>query len=616
MSACAGDLLDEVEEHLQRPQDPDVSDINGRRAIHFAAANGHRECVRLLAEAGANREAADKVCGATPLHLACLAGHPKMVSLLLELGAQTDLVSREDGSTPLHWVTETACREGSLEVLRLLLEAKAQTCKARRDGSTAMHLVSSEGRLNMLRLLLDFRAEVDVVNGDGATPMHLAAQDGHLEVAEALLRAGAEKDHCKIGTGATPLHLATEGGHHHVVELLIRWSANTDLAADDGRTPLQVAALYGYSKVVALLQPGANNGKLVAPEDSLGPKRRRVTHERFTKKSHDRPGGLEDSQQGIQSGVRARAVEKVQRQLAELAEDDMGSGVPDDFLEEAKAVTDGHVVFLDDAINKDGQATWAIDIQESVARGITANSIQNRYLDMLESLKLKAFLMNAEKESQVMDNEDMDVKLDNAPLRALMQQSVGDVMTPEDEAILLLLAEEAAARAAASRPLAAHVVNLTKQARIRQDDVKERRRRVALLRRWVEATWEEGSDIEGLVAKHAEELADALELKPLERKRLLAAIEEGVSQEVPTETEESLLAEDAQVRYEHLRSLLQSLRKELPPGMDVTNAEAEDIALFLGYLRAKKVSHQKVRGQDVNSPWFDLKHSIFYKLKP
>ena len=28
----------------------------------------------------------------------------------------------------------------------------------------------------------------------------------------------------------------------------------------------------------------------------------------------------------------------------------MGQGVPDDFIEEAKAVTDGHVVFLDDAV--------------------------------------------------------------------------------------------------------------------------------------------------------------------------------------------------------------------------------------------------------------------------
>ena len=252
MSACAGDLLDEVEQHLQRPQDPDVSDINGRRAIHFAAANGHAECVRLLVEAGANREAADKVCGATPLHLACLAGHPKMVGLLLELGAQTDLVTQEDGSTPLHWVTETArCKESCSEVLRLLLEAKAQTCKARRDGSSAIHLVSSDGHLKMLRLLLDFGAEVDVLNGDGATPLHLAAQDGHLEVVEALLNAGAEKDCRMNGTGETPLRLAAGVAHHHIVELLIQWGANKDLAADDGRTPLQVAALHGYSKVGA-----------------------------------------------------------------------------------------------------------------------------------------------------------------------------------------------------------------------------------------------------------------------------------------------------------------------------------------------------------------------------
>jgi len=80
-------------------------------------------------------------------------------------------------------------------------------------------------------------------------------------------------------------------------------------------------------------------------------------------------------------------------------------------------------------------------------------------------------------------------------------------------------------------------------------------------------------------------LASALELKPLERKRLLAAIDEGLS-EVPNETE-SPLAEDPLVRYEHLRSLLESLRQELPHGMNVTDAEEEDIALFLSYLRVK-----------------------------
>ncbi len=99
ISACAGNRLDAVEKYLQSPQDPDVTDANGRRAIHFASANGHEECVRLLVEAGAEKEPADKVCGATPLHLACLTGRAKMVRLLLELGSDTDVVTHEDTKT-------------------------------------------------------------------------------------------------------------------------------------------------------------------------------------------------------------------------------------------------------------------------------------------------------------------------------------------------------------------------------------------------------------------------------------------------------------------------------------------------------------------------------------
>eukprot|EP00913_Durusdinium_trenchii_P029672 g27811.t1 len=267
----------------------------------------------------------------------------------------------------------------------------------------------------------------------------------------------------------------------------------------------------------------------------------------------------------LDEAVRQRAVDKVERQLAELREDDMGSGVPDDFLEEAKAVTDGHVVFLDEAVNQD--ATWAIDIEQSVARGITSNSVQNRYLDILESLKLKAFLMNAEKESQVMDSS-----------------------KEQDEAILLLLAEEAAAKAAASRPVAEYGLRLIKQARIRQDDAKERKRRVALLRRWVEENWQGQAPEELIAHAHVEEpreprpprrdgavqslveglhslegprprdLADAIELKPLERKRFISAVEEGLKEEEElVEMEESPLAEDDEWVLDLQRALRESL---------------------------------------------------------
>ncbi|CAK9033735.1 Ubiquitinyl hydrolase 1 [Durusdinium trenchii] len=343
----------------------------------------------------------------------------------------------------------------------------------------------------------------------------------------------------------------------------------------------------------------------------------------------------------LDEAVRQRAVDKVERQLAELREDDMGSGVPDDFLEEAKAF-DARRSFL-------SSARLGVELMTlgSVARGITSNSVQNRYLDILESLKLKAFLMNAEKESQVMDSEDMKA-----------QEHL------QDEAILLLLAEEAAAKAAASRPVAEYGLRLIKwgrpvgeQARIRQDDAKERKRRVALLRRWVEAgplstlvqiyrtvlsnpkipeNWQGQAPEELIAHAHVEEpreprpprrdgavqsldLADAIELKPLERKRFISAVEEGLKEEEVcaqwrsgllfkcpaadpkassanaelVEMEESPLAEDdewdAQLRYKYLRTRMEAIRKEsgafggrrvdfgeLPKGMDASQADAEE----------------------------------------
>ncbi|CAK9064544.1 unnamed protein product [Durusdinium trenchii] len=158
-----------------------------------------------------------------------------------------------------------------------------------------------------------------------------------------------------------------------------------------------------------------------------------------------------------------------------------------------------------------------------------------------------------------------------------MQQSVGDVLAPEDEAILLLLAEEAAAKAAASRPVAEYGLRLIKQARIRQDDAKERKRRVALLRRWVEENWQGQAPEELIAHAHVEDLADAIELKPLERKRFISAVEEGLKEEEElVEMEESPLAEDAQLRYKYLRTRMEAIRKELPKGMDASQADAEE----------------------------------------
>ncbi|KAG2789024.1 hypothetical protein JG687_00004569 [Phytophthora cactorum] len=58
----------------------------GRTALLEAAAKGHRECARLLIEAGANCNAKDLKMN-TPLHLACKRAQPEMVKFLVEVPA-------------------------------------------------------------------------------------------------------------------------------------------------------------------------------------------------------------------------------------------------------------------------------------------------------------------------------------------------------------------------------------------------------------------------------------------------------------------------------------------------------------------------------------------------
>merc|ERR1712129_394730 len=63
----------------------------------------------------------------------------------------------------------------------------------------------------------------------------------------------------------------------------------------------------------------------------------------------------------LNEDMRARAIAKLEAQIAELPEEADGDGVADDFLEEAKAVTDGHVVFAAGAGGEGGKPRWCVD---------------------------------------------------------------------------------------------------------------------------------------------------------------------------------------------------------------------------------------------------------------
>ena len=114
--SCKRNLLEEVEEPMRKPLDPNVTSIYAiwMTPLHVAAVSGHVDCVALLLEAGSYKDAVD-VLGRTALHFAAEEDHLEVVRLLLEVEADRDVVD-EDGMT----VLGLAEHKGHLEIVNLL----------------------------------------------------------------------------------------------------------------------------------------------------------------------------------------------------------------------------------------------------------------------------------------------------------------------------------------------------------------------------------------------------------------------------------------------------------------------------------------------------------------
>ncbi|MFF7967060.1 ankyrin repeat domain-containing protein [Streptomyces sp. NPDC007903] len=102
----------------------------GRTAVHYAAADGDVDGLRVLLAGGAAAQAVDDA-GWTPLHFAAQAQAPSAVEVLLAAGAAVDAADRH-GNTPL-W-RAVFCSQGDGAMTRLLLEAGADPDRGNGHG--------------------------------------------------------------------------------------------------------------------------------------------------------------------------------------------------------------------------------------------------------------------------------------------------------------------------------------------------------------------------------------------------------------------------------------------------------------------------------------------------
>ena len=201
--------------------------------MYFAQCNKSDTIASLLAQ-GANKEARNRE-GYTALVEACRCGHEDVAKQLIKAGADLEAEENEENNTPLH----IAATNGSISIIRKLLDFGADVDKTNNHGGTPLIRASRYGKVEAVRLLLSHRrrAAVGIHNNNGFTALTFAAKEGHREIVDLLLSKGDADINEYNQYGMTALCEACRYGHESVVQLLLDRGASLEAQSPAGRTP-------------------------------------------------------------------------------------------------------------------------------------------------------------------------------------------------------------------------------------------------------------------------------------------------------------------------------------------------------------------------------------------
>ena len=265
--ACLNGSAPMVRRLLDARADPNLARPGGETPLMTAARTGNAEVVRLLIARGARVDAREASRGQTALMWAIAENHPDVVRVLIENGADAQAPSAA-GFLPLQF----AAQQGNLAIVRELLDRGVPVDAQGGDGSTALLVAIDSGVLALfapdaaagreheaiVRLLIDRGADVNAAQA-GRTPLHSAVWTAQPRLVDLLLAKGALVDARMtrplpaVGrtlgnpfnvsqVGATPFWLAAKFADVPLMRRLVDAGANPTLAADDGTTPLMMAA--------------------------------------------------------------------------------------------------------------------------------------------------------------------------------------------------------------------------------------------------------------------------------------------------------------------------------------------------------------------------------------
>ncbi|MGK3745739.1 MAG: hypothetical protein ACI90V_012600 [Bacillariaceae sp.] len=159
-------ISNEVQQQLhQKQKSRALRRRDGKTCLHYAARNGHMDCIRYLLEEqhqhihhNVDEGSGD---GTTPLHLACYGGHPKTVKYLIEKFGANVNTNNDWGCGSSHWVGMTISE--SDESIRKLCGYLYEQCEisfvdTQGQGHTTLHKAAHRLNRHVIQWMADSKS--------------------------------------------------------------------------------------------------------------------------------------------------------------------------------------------------------------------------------------------------------------------------------------------------------------------------------------------------------------------------------------------------------------------------------------------------------------------------
>jgi len=243
--------VDVVKKLLEYKANPNIKDNKERTALHYAMESGSSQIIKLIAEKVTPELDNEKKAGLTALHDAVEKVDLDGIKNLLADKADLNITDDKE-RTALH----CAIISGNPQILELILEKALPEWvnQKRAGGLTALHDAVKKGDVDVVKKLLEHKADPGQADDQGETVLDYAIELRELQIIELILaKATPELVNQKKSHGFTVLHDAVENGDLDVVKKLLDYKADPEIKNKKGNTALHFAVMSEDPKILELI---------------------------------------------------------------------------------------------------------------------------------------------------------------------------------------------------------------------------------------------------------------------------------------------------------------------------------------------------------------------------